>query len=709
MIVIVCEKNKQAKAIANSLGAGKRISVTGSIGYWKFTFNSDTAYIVHCVGHLVELLNPSDYDNKYKNWNISVYPCLPNKLLVKPKQDTIDCYKFLADLLPKASLLINATDADREGELIFRYLCKSLNLHTKWLRAWIPSDLTEEKIRDSFRNLKSSAEMLPLILSGECRSTDDWLYGMNLTVAMTKKYSNRDMGVLAIGRVKTATLNLVFQREEEIKSHKTNYYYTIYSHFSTTDNIKFDGRYIDEKIKDETIANNIYNSSVGKNGIIKNIEVKKKRMRKPLLYNTTSLQIACNNIFGWNIEKTTGIMQSLYDNGYMSYPRTASEYLSTKQESEIATIIEKLFSINDFRHLYLPKNEWQSFTTRHFDDSKMDSSHTAIVPTLKLPNSNDLTDEERQLYNLLAKSIINIVYEDAYINETILNIDINGNDYIAVGRECLNYNKSWLYIESTKKFIALPKVNVGDVLTSVVEIDKRKTTPPKRYTEASLLKVMETAGKLIKDEKIASLMKKEKRGLGTPATREVIISTLKKQKLIALSGKQIKITEKGDYLIRNLPVNEIKSPELTAELEKELNDIATETNNDKAMELAKQHCAKVKNDVVRYYNEIVGSTAVKAMPQTYSLEYPLCHANVGIYEWGAGCKNYKNGCKFAIQRNICSKKLTDKQLTTIINGDKTNTIKGFKSSRGTTFDAKLQYNVGTKKIEFSFPKKRKKK
>ena len=208
---------------------------------------------------------------------------------------------------------------------------------------------------------------------------------------------------------------------------------------------------------------------------------------------------------------------------------------------------------------------------------------------------------------------------------------------------------------------------------------------------------------------MAALMKKEKRGLGTPATRQVILSTLKKQKLITLSGKQIKITDKGIYLIENLVVDEIKSPELTAELEKELNDIATEKDNTKAVELAKKHCSKVRNNVIKYYNEIVSSTAVKSMPTTYSLQCPLCHSSVGIYSWGVGCKNYKSGCKFVIQRNICGKKLTDKQLTTLVGCEKTNIIKGFKSSKGTTFDAKLQYNIATKKIEFSFPKKRKKK
>lgn len=709
MTVIVCEKNKQANVIAKSLGAGQKHKVSGGIDYWKFTFNGDETYIVHCVGHIVELLYPQDYDSKFNKWNISIYPCIPNKLIVKPKKDTIDCYNFLSKLLPKATLLINATDSDREGELIFRYLLKSLKLKIKWKRAWIPSDLTETKIRDSFKNLKESNEMLPLILSGECRSTDDWLYGMNLTVAMTTKYSNRDMGVLAIGRVKTATLNLVYQREQEIVNHKTNYFYTITSHFITLDNREFDGRYVDEKINNETIAKNIFNSSVGREGTVTNVELKKKRIRKPLLYNTTSLQIACNNLFGWNIERTTATMQSLYDNGYMSYPRTASEYLSTKQEGEISLLLNKLFLTREFKDLSLPSSEWQPFTTRHFDDSKMDSSHTAIVPTLKIPSITSLSDDERQLYNLLAKSVINIIYEDAYINETVVNIDINGNDFISVGRECYNYDKSWLHIDNSKKFIELPKLNVGDKLHTKVECEKRKTTPPKRYTEASLLRVMETAGKLIKDEKMAALMKKEKRGLGTPATRQVILSTLKKQKLITLSGKQIKITDKGIYLIENLVVDEIKSPELTAELEKELNDIATEKDNTKAVELAKKHCSKVRNNVIKYYNEIVSSTAVKSMPTTYSLKCPLCHSSVGIYDWGAGCKNYKSGCKFVIQRNICGKKLTDKQLITLVNCEETNIIKGFKSSKGTTFDAKLQYNIATKKIEFSFPKKRKKK
>lgn len=703
MVTIYCEKYSQAKAIASALSATDRRQGLKGIYYWNFTFKGESACIVHGLGHLVELYSAKDYDDKYKSWNLETYPIFPQKRKIKPIDSKRKCYNFIKQKFEESDWLINATDADREGELIFWYIYKSMNCKKPWKRAWISSDLTKANLIKDFNNLLDSDKMIPLYLAGECRNTDDWLYGINLTVAMTKKFSSYDtLKVLPIGRVKTPVLNLIYEREKEIENHIVKPFWKVRGLFKKQDGEEFEGFYINEKesivhFDNENDVNKLVSSCTGHNGIVTKVNNSNRTLKKPLLYNTTKLQIDCNRYYGWSIKKATEVMQSLYEKRYMSYPRTASEHLTTEKEKDIRKTLNKLRTTCYGKYI-LPESEWDSFTSRHFDNAKV-QSHTAIIPTLEIPDFSKLTEDERKLYYLLARSIINLIYKDAKFIETTAIVDVNGNKFKSTGKRCTNYNESWLKLSSKNSFGFLPILNVGDSVTGNYTKVKGQTVPPKHYTQASLLAVMETAGKLITDPDVANLMKLQHKGLGTDATRKDIIEGLLNQELIKVVKNSIFITDKGKYLIENLPVEELKSPELTGNLEKQLNDIATSDKN-KALQIARVHCKTIKDKVSVYFEQIKKAMPVSSAP-TVKGKYvcPFCGRTLREFNWGYACTGYKSGCSFTVGKEIAHKKLTEKQMEKLLTEGKTNVIKTLKNKNGATFSGIVQINKLTHKVE----------
>ena len=703
MVVIYAEKSSLAKEIAGALGAGKRIPLAGepTIGYYQFRFQGEDAVLCHGVGHLAQLVPAKSYDEKFSKWDLDVFPCIPDTFRAAAKSQTVTCLKLVKSFLDKADWAINATDPDREGELIFGYVRDVCKYTRPVKRVWI-EDLTDEKIRKAFANLKKENEQLSaqqagcaadLQKAGRARDIADWTVGTNLTVAATKKFGSFE-NLLSVGRVQTPTLAMVVNREKQIISHVKTPFWKVIAKFSS-DGTEFEAEHEHGNYDNEAEAKAVQANCEGCNGTVTNKTVKHTTVSAPLLYNATQLQIACSKKYDWNSDKTMAVMQQLYEHKLMSYPRTSSEHLTQAMIPEVTETIQKLFRLPEYSAYAVPQEQWNGFTKRHFDDSKV-GSHPAIIPTTNVPdNLNGISEDEKMLYDLLVKSVIRMVYPKANVDETSVIIAVNGNNFKANGSVIVN--NGWYAVDAmpeNKK--TLPEMNENDVLSGKYEVKKGETEPPKRFTEASLLAAMELAGANIEDEETRTLMKLQKKGLGTDATRVAILKGLFQREYLTRKGKSIIPTEKGIYLIDSLPVDELKSADLTGEWEKKLNDIALGTKD------FNQFVDELKSTAREWYNAVAHSTADKFVSENDSkLICPLCGKKLNKMQWGYGCSGYKEGCKFSVGE-ICGKKITESQVISLITKGKTSVIKGFTAKSGKKFDAALWLDKNTGKINFEF-------
>ncbi len=709
MLVIYAEKSSLAKEIARTLKAGKRIALKDepTVGYYQFNFKGEDAVICHGVGHLAQLVPAKAYDEKYAKWDLDAYPCIPDQFRSAAKSQTISCMKLVKSFFDKADWIINATDPDREGELIFSYVYEVCKCKAPYQRVWLPQDLTEQKIRHAFDHLKQPDEQLSdtmqgtaldLQMAGRARDIADWVIGTNLTVAFTKKFGGFE-NLLTLGRVQTPTLALVVQREKAILNHKKTPFWKLTADFSSPD-VSFEAEYEKGNFKDEDEAKSVLKECTGNKGIVTSLETKHKTESVPLLYNATQLQIAANKKLGWDSDKTAKVMQSLYEKHLMSYPRTSSEHITEAMKPEITLTIQKLLKLPEYAQ-YAPET-WADFTKRHFDDTKV-SSHTAIIPTVDVPDQlDDLSEDEKALYDLLAKSLIRTIYPKAELDDTTAIITVNGtHTFKAVGSVITV--QGWYAVDALpEKKKVLPTLTEQQELDGTYTLRKGVTEPPKRYTEAELLAAMETAGQRIEDEEARTLMKLQKKGLGTDATRAPIIKSLFSKEYIARKGKTIYPTEKGMYIIDTLPVDDLKSAEMTGEMEKTLNDIS----------LGKKDYGtfieETKATVRRWYDQIVQTDAGEFVSSAeQKLVCPLCGKRLNKFDWGYGCSGYRDGCTFRISKKICGKTITENQVILLCQNGKTNIIKGFKKKDGGDFDAYLAVDKKKKEIVFQFPDRKK--
>lgn len=708
MVVIYAEKSSLAKEIAKALGAGQRHSLKDepTVGYYEFEWNGEDAVICHGVGHLAQLLPAKAYDEKYAKWELDVFPCIPDTYRVAAKSNTMTCMKLVKSFFDKADWLVNATDPDREGELIFSYVKEVCKCKAPVKRVWI-EDLTAQKIQYAFNHLKAPDDPLSptenataqnLELAARARGIADWLIGSNLTVASTVKFGNGTM--LSVGRVQTPTLALVVEREKAITSHKKTPFWKLIGSFSSPD-VKFDAEYEKGNFTDEKEAAAVLGECKGKDGIVTSLETKHKTENAPLLYNATQLQIAANKKLGWGSDQTASVMQRLYEAKLMSYPRTSSEHLTVAMQPEVKLTIQKILKLPEYA-AYDP-GTWAAFTKRHFDDSKV-GSHPAIIPTVNVPDKLDgLNDEEKALYDLLCKSLLRIIHPKAEIDDTTAIITVDGtHNFKATGSVIVK--DGWYTVDARpEKKNVLPTLAKDMQLAGEYAMQKGETQPPKRYTEAELLAAMETAGQKIEDEEARTLMKMQKKGLGTDATRVPTIKGLFAKNYIAMKGKSIYPTELGTFLISNLAVDDLKSAEMTGEMEKRLNDIALGTADYAAFI---QH---IKEQTAAWYQTIAASTGNKFVSEAdKKLLCPFCGNPLRRFEWGYGCSGYKeNGCKFHVNAKIAGKKITENQVILICQNGRTGIIKGFTAKSGNTFDAYLVVDKEKQDVVFQFPEQRK--
>lgn len=582
---VIAEKPSVARDIARVLGAN-----TKGVGCLK-----GNGYVVTwAIGHLVTQFEPDEIDKKWEKWRHETLPILPENIPLKviPENYVREQYKNVQTILnaPQVERIVCATDAGREGELIFRRIYQLTGCAKPFSRLWI-SSMTEEAILEGFENLKDGHEYDNLYLSAQCRSDADWLVGMNGTRAFTVRYNS----VLSVGRVQTPTLSLLVQRDREIRSFVPEDYYEVQADFGA-----YKGMYINNleekqtRLPKEEDAQRIVNAVKGKEGILEQVTTERKHTPPPLLYDLTTLQREANARYGFTAQKTLDLAQALYErHKVLTYPRTDSRHLSQDMRGKIRNILSGMHE--PFAALVPPENLRRDPGKRVYDDAKL-TDHHAIVPTGRRPGS--LSPDEAKLYEMVVRQLIAAFCGDYVYDSMTAVTKVDEHRFLSRGKA--EVEPGWHTAnppvsskkdkEKEKEEQPLPNLKQGQTVhTRSAKVLSKKTQPPKPYTENTLLGAMENAGRFVQDEELRRQLKE--RGLGTPATRAAIIERLIHVGYAERRRSALIPTDKGIKLISIAP-EQLASPETTGRWEKGLNDIALgKMDPDKFMASIRRYCA----------------------------------------------------------------------------------------------------------------------
>jgi DNA topoisomerase-3 len=589
MIVCIAEKPSVAREIAAVLGArSKRDGYIEGNGYqvtWVF-------------GHLCTLKEPHEYNLQWKRWNIADLPLIPQRFGIKliDNEGSIKQFKIIEELVKKADSVINCGDAGQEGELIQRWVLQKAECKCPVHRLWI-SSLTEEAIREGFEKLRPQSDFDKLYEAGAMRAIGDWLLGMNATRIYTLRYA-QNKRVLSIGRVQTPTLALVVKRHLEIQNFKPEKYWELKTVYRDTLFSATKGKFTSQEEGLnflETVKNDEF--------VVTDTSAKEGKEFAPRLFDLTSLQVECNKKFGYSAEETLKLIQSLYEKKVTTYPRVDTTFLSDDIYPKIGTIMQ---GIKDYSALTDPILKGKIPKSKKvFDNSKV-TDHHAIIPTGVHPIN--LTVDEKKVFDLVARRFIANFYPTCETSTTTVLGEVKKIEFKVSGKQILK--PGWRVVfekngdeEKNDEEKTLPLFTKGEHGAHLPELSEKETTPPKPYTEATLLRAMETAGKQIENEELRDLLKEN--GIGRPSTRANIIETLYKREYMRKKGKSIEATETGIGLI-NLIQNELlKSAELTGQWEKKLRMIEKNTFETSAFltELKAMVCSIVESEKYSYHRK----------------------------------------------------------------------------------------------------------
>ncbi len=538
-------------------------------------------YIVTwALGHLVTLLDPEGYGDKYKKWSMETLPMLPKPMKLTVIQKTARQFNEVKKqmLRPDVSDLVIATDAGREGELVARWIIEKVGCKKPLKRLWISSQ-TDKAILDGFRNLKPGSAYENLYKAAQARAEADWIIGLNVTRALTCKYNAQ----LSAGRVQSPTVSMIAQREEDIKNFRPKDYYTIIGH--TNDfSMEWTNKDNTNRLYDETLAKKIIAAAKGKDGEVIEITESNKKQYAPALYDLTELQRDGNRIFGYSAKQTLSIMQRLYENyKILTYPRTDSRYIT---RDIVPTLKDRLkaISVSNYTKSVTEILKGTITPSRSFvDDSKV-TDHHAIIPTEQRVSLGSLSSDERNIYDLVIKRFLSVLLPPFEFIQTGINVKIGDEIFRAKGKVITSKGWKMVYdkaddLEETSeegilKEQVLPKLSRGNkIKINNVEIKNHKTKPPARFNEGTLLSAMENPQKYMSIDKESAKTLGDTGGLGTVATRADIIEKLFNSFVIEKKGKELFPTSKGKQLMELVP-KDLKSPLLTAKWEKELDDIS---------------------------------------------------------------------------------------------------------------------------------------
>ncbi|NMO95933.1 DNA topoisomerase 3 [Paenibacillus lemnae] len=704
----------------------------------------DQYIITWAVGHLVSLAEPDAYDPKYKRWSIKDLPIIPEQFKIVPNPKTKDQLKVIGELAKKCNSIVNACDAGREGQYIFALIQQQLKLKQPVKRLWI-SDLTAESIANGFRSLKDGAEFEDLTLAARARSEADWLIGMNASRAFTTKHQT----LLSVGRVQTPVLALIYDRQKEIEAFESQTFYDVKASFSQ-ESLQYPGTWQGERLTSKEKAEDIANRVKGKAGAITKYEMKDTKDYPFKLYDLTLLQREVNAKYGYSAKKTLDIAQGLYErHKIISYPRTNSNYVNEQNLEGMHKALHMLKSTG-----YKEKAEGANPALVHKNNKSVCNperveDHHAILPTLKRPGT--LSKEEQHIYDLIIVRFLSHFYPPAVYKQHTVITEVEGESFktnikelVSLGWKVLiqqdkeaNSNKRSGKKgkedgeEETQEWSGGPfNVNQDKPVTCVHSEAKEKATqPPKSYTEGTLLKAMESAGKSMEDEELRDVMKDS--GLGTPATRAATIERLKKVGYIIMQGKKISITQKGRSaveLIRHAGVELLASPEMTGQWERRLHQISKgEASSEVFMKNVQRFTVSIidkvssqkpapssmfaedrerskgvpgkRNTAVKSSAHSSKATAARGTAKVMEVQTeartPLgdcpvtgCEGRIIEGKKGFGCSQFKAGCTFVIWKEFAGKTITQAMLKSLLSQGRTQLL-SFKDDRGTAFKARI--------------------
>ncbi len=693
MKVCIAEKPSVAREIANILGAN-----TKRDGYYE----GNGYAVTYTFGHLCTLLEPKDYKPHWKRWDLNNLPMLPEKFSTKVTDDKgiQKQFKIVRSLFEKAELIINCGDAGQEGELIQRWVINQSNYRGEVKRLWI-SSLTEEAIKEGFENLHSSEKYDHLYYAGYSRAIGDWLLGLNATRLYTVKFGGYKQ-VLSIGRVQTPTLAMLVNRYKEIENFKpqpywelqTTYRDTVFHYEEGRFTKKEDGEALSEKIK----ASPFQITSVNK---------KKGKDYAPKLFDLTSLQVYCNNKFGFSADETLKVVQKLYEMKVVTYPRVDTTFLPNDLYPKVAEILRRLTRYKELTQPLMDSKIRKS--KRVFDDKKV-TDHHAIIPTGIEAN---LQYNHQQVYDIITRRFIAVFYEDSDISNTSVQGKVVDIPFKATGKEILT--QGWRVVfqsddntskKSSSQQAVLPTFAEGEKGEHQPSFLEKETKPPRNYTEASLLRSMETAGKQVDDDEMRELMKEN--GIGRPSTRASIIETLFKRKYIERKKKLVLPTQTGIQLIDLIDNELLKSAELTGRWEKRLKEIergefnaGTFINNMKKMVddlvyevRSSKKKATISNLPYQQKGAVEKSQKKKIKKQVAGKSCPKCTNGKLLKGKSAyGCSEYNKSCDFKIPFKIHSKKISENQIIRLLEKGATTNLKGFKTDTETV-EGLLRFEEG---------------
>ncbi|WP_026977380.1 DNA topoisomerase 3 [Flavobacterium tegetincola] len=696
MKVCIAEKPSVAREIATVLGAN-----TKRDGY----FEGNGYAVTYTFGHLCTLKEPNDYKPHWKSWDLNNLPMLPEKFETKVVQNSgiQKQFKIIKSLFDKASLVINCGDAGQEGELIQRWVMNEAKYKGEVQRLWI-SSLTMEAIREGFENLKPSTNYDNLYYAGFSRAIGDWLLGMNATRLYTVKHGGYKQ-VLSIGRVQTPTLAMVVERFKEIENFKPQPYWELQTLYRDTLFSYEEGRFL-KKEAGELLAQKVQESD------FEIIAVEKKNGNEfaPKLFDLTGLQVYCNTKFGFSAEETLKIAQTLYEQKVITYPRVDTTFLPNDVYPKVAGILQKLTAYANLTQPLLAKKIKKS--TKVFNDKKV-TDHHAIIPTGIQQN---LQYNQQRVYDIITKRFIAVFYDDCLVANTTVFGKAAEVPFKATGKEIIKKGFRVVFEDPNakeKEADLLPSFIVGEKGPHQPSFLEKETKAPNYFTEASLLRAMETAGKQIDDEDLRDLMKEN--GIGRPSTRANIIETLFKRQYIVRNKKQLLPTPTGVQLIDTIQNELLKSAELTGSWEKQLKDI------EKGTFTASAFIRNMKQMVDHLVSEVrlerkganishtentpkkVATVEKKKASGIAAETCPKCKKGKLLKGKSAyGCSAYKSGCEFKLPFSFSEKKISENQFVRLLQKGSTVNLKEFKTENGTVegllrFDENFQLKLEPKK------------
>ncbi|MFT7164264.1 MAG: DNA topoisomerase-3 [Flavobacterium sp.] len=696
MKVCIAEKPSVAREIASVLGAN-----TKRDGYYE----GNGYAVTYTFGHLCTLKEPNDYKPYWKSWDLNNLPMLPEKFETKVVENAgiQKQFKIIKSLFDQAELVINCGDAGQEGELIQRWVMNEANYKGEVQRLWI-SSLTTEAIKEGFDNLKPSSNYDNLYYAGFSRAIGDWLLGMNATRLYTVKHGGYKQ-VLSIGRVQTPTLAMVVDRFKEIENFKPQPYWELQTLYRQTLFSYEEGRFL-KKEDGEILANKVKESDFE----IVSIERKNGNEFAPKLFDLTGLQVYCNTKFGFSADETLKIVQTLYEQKVVTYPRVDTTFLPNDVYPKVSGILEKLTNYATLTQPLLGTKIKKS--TKVFNDKKV-TDHHAIIPT---GIQSNLQYNQQQVYDIIVKRFIAVFYDDCLVANTTVMGKAADVTFKTTGKEILK--KGWRIVFEDPN----AKEKEADILPSFVKREKgphepsfleKETKPPNQFTEATLLRAMETAGKQVDDEDLRELMKEN--GIGRPSTRANIIETLFKRQYIIRNKKQVLPTPTGIQLIGTIQNDMVKSAELTGSWEKQLKDIEKGTftaaafiNNMKRMvdALVYEVRSETKRANISHEGSAPKQVTKVEKKKTAGITAetcPKCKKAILIKGKSAyGCADYKVGCDFVLPFTFAEKKISENQYLRLLQKGSTVNLKDFKTDAGTVegllrFDEYFKLKLEAKK------------